>query len=146
MFLFAVAFFFSLVAPVALAQANKPAPAVPATPNATKPAAPATPTTNGEKPTAAAKARSNPFNTTVDEVDAVGKSFTHFNKDGKKVKHLITETTIFKGEATGKKFEDIKVGDAMNGSRVKLNDAGTEYEVVSITLVGVRAARPTPKK
>jgi hypothetical protein len=138
-------------APAALAQAKKkePAPAKPE-PAAVDPTAkPAEKPADkpADKPATPAKAaRPQPFNSTAEEVDAAGKSFTHVNKDGKKVKNVITDKTVFKGEAATKKFEDIKVGDTVNGSRAKKDDAGTEYEVLSVTFVGTKTAKPAPAK
>ncbi len=127
-----------LASPAAFAQAKKKDPAAPA------PAAPATP---AAAPAADAKkadakvAKPLPMNARADEIDAAGKSFTQINKDGKKVKHIVSATTeIMQGEAAAK-FEDIKVGDTVAGLRNKKNADGTEYEVVKITKFGPKAPK-----
>ena len=114
--------------PAAFAQAKKKekaaaAPAADAKP-AAAPAADAKPAAEAakpaEKPAAAPKApKAMPFNTTADEIDAAGKSFTHANKDGKKVKNVVTDTTEIKNGDAAAKFEDIKVGEEVSGKRVK---------------------------
>ena len=119
----------------AFAQAKKKPAAAPA-PAADKPAdAPA------DKPKAdAAKAKLLPFHSTVDSIDAAGKSFTHKNKDGKEVKNVVTAKTEIKNGEKDAKFEDIKVGDEVKGSRMKKSD--TEYEVVKITSIGAPEKKP----
>jgi hypothetical protein len=118
----------ALVSPVAFAQ------------NAKKKAAEAAPAE--KKPAAEAPAKADkplPMNSRVDELDAASKSWTQVNKDGKRVKHVVTdETTIMLGEAPAK-FEDIKVGDTVAGLRKKVSD--TEYTVVKITKFGHKAPK-----
>ena len=93
-----------------------------------------------ETPKAAADAiKPLPMHTVVDSIDASGKSFTHKNKDGKEVKYVTTAKTEFKNEGKDAKFGDIKVGNEVNGRRIKKSD--TEYEVVSTTYIGA----PKPK-
>ena len=82
----------------------------------------------------------------VTSIDAAGKSFTHKNKDGKDVKFVITDKTEIKNGDAAAKFEDIKVGDYVSGSRLKKSE--TEYEVIKITKFGAKtekkAAAPAP--
>lgn len=128
---------FSVGSQSALAQAKKTpaAPAdAPATAAAVKPKAPA------EKPKAPADpTKPMPMHTVVDTIDAAGKSFTHKNKDGKEVKYVTTAKTEFKNGEKDATFADIKVGNEVNGLRVKKSD--TEYEVVKTTYIGA----PKPK-
>lgn len=131
-----------LASPAAFAQAKKKEPAKPA-------AAPAAPAATEEKKPAAKPddkaGKPLPMNATATEIDAAGKSFTQVTKDGKRVKHTVSDaTTIMQGEAAAK-FEDIKVGDQVSGLRNKKNADGTEYEVVKITKFGAKAAK-APKK
>jgi len=84
------------------------------------------------------------MHTTVDSVEASSKSFTHKNKDGKVVKYVTTSKTQFKNDGKEAKFEDIKVGDEVNGLRLKKSD--TEYEVVETTYIGApKPKAPKPK-
>ena len=110
----------------ATAPAAAPAPAAPAT---------AKPKADASKPL--------PFHTVVDSIDASGKSFSHKNKDGKEVKNVVTAKTELKNGDVAAKFEDIKVGDEVNGTHLKKSD--TEYEVVKTTYIGApkpKAAKP----
>ncbi len=140
--------------PAAFAQAKKKAAAAPAAaPAAPAAAAPAAEAAKpAEKPAApAAKApKPLPFSSTADEIDAAGKSFTHANADGKKVKNVVTDKTEIKNGEAAAKFEDIKVGDKVSGLRLKKNADGTEYEVVKITKFAAPAAKkadaPAEKK
>lgn len=118
-----------LAAPKKEAAAAAAAAAAPAKPEA-KPAEPAV------KP-----AKATGMSTKVDAIDAATKSFTHTNADGKVVKFNVLATTEIKNGDAAAKFEDIKVGDTVNGSRIKKNEAGTEYDVVKITKIGVVAAK-----
>ena len=121
----------------ALAQAKKK-PAAPADAPATAP---------GEKPKAAAEkpktegdaTKPVSLHTVVDSIDAAGKSFSHKNKDGKEVKNVVTAKTDIKNGDKVAKFEDIKVGDEVNGTRLKKSEG--EYEVLKITYIGA----PKPK-
>ena len=105
-----------------------------------------------EKPAAAAAdadkaARPLPMHTRADAIDAAAKTFTMTRKDGVAVKHVVTETTEITKDKAPAKFEDIKVGDFVNGLRHKKSD--TEYEVVKITGFGpapVKKAEDAPKK
>jgi hypothetical protein len=128
------------LSPAAFAQAKKKEPAKPAEPAA--PAAPAAPA----KPAADAKAaKPLPMNSRADEIDAASKSFTHVNKDGKKVKHVLTDTTEIKRGDAAAKFEDIRQGDMVAGLRIKKNADGSEYEVVKITKFGPPAKKADAK-
>ena len=109
------------------------------------------PTAAAEKPKTAgdaAKPKADaskplPFHTTVDSIDAAGKSFSHKNKDGKEVKNVVTAKSELKNGDKEAKFEDIKVGDEVNGTHLKKSD--TEYEVVKTTYIGApkpKAAKP----
>ena len=122
----------------ALAQAKKKpaAPAdAPATADAEKPKAAV-----AEKPKAPADpTKPMPMHTVVDSIDASGKSFTHKNKDGKEVKYVTTAKTEFKNGEKDATFADIKVGNEVNGMRLKKSE--TEYEVVKTTYIGA----PKPK-
>ena len=81
-----------------------------------------------------------PMHSRVDTIDAAGKTFTHKNADGKEVKFTVTAATEIKQGEAAAKFEDIKVGDFVNGLRNKKSD--TEYEVVKITKFGPAPAKP----
>ncbi len=119
-----------------LAQAKKPEPGALAA--ATKPAE----TKPAEAPTKKDEAkplRPMPMNSRVDEIDAAAKTFTQNTREGKKVKHIITNKTEIKQGTSSAKFEDIKVGDMVAGSRIKKNSDGTEYEVIKITKFGPKA-------
>ena len=126
---------FTLTGNSAFAQAKKK-PGAPADPAA----APAEKAKGAvETPKAAAATKPLPMHTVVDSIDASGKSFSHKNKDGKEVKYVTTAKTEFKNEDKEAKFEDIKVGNEVNGLRIKKSD--TEYEVVKTTYIGA----PKPK-
>jgi hypothetical protein len=147
-----VALVSGLIPASALAQANKPEPATP--PSATKPAAPAgAKTSEAAKPAEKEKEKEGlkalkpmPMNSRVDEIDAAGKSFTQVTRDGRRVKHIITAKTEINQGKDRAKFEDIKVGDMVAGSRLKKNADGTEYEVIKITKFAAKAAKPEEKK
>lgn len=133
-----------LASPAAFAQAKKKEPAKPAEAPAAaddkkpeaKPAA--KPEAKAEKPF--------PMNAMATEIDAAAKTFTHVTKDGKRVKHTVAATTEIKNGEAAAKFEDIKVGDQVSGSRNKKNADGTEYEVVKITKFGPKAAKKEGEK
>ena len=110
-----------------------------------KPAAPAAapaekPKTAGEKPkTEGDTTKPVSLHSIVDSIDAAGKSFSHKNKDGKVVKNVVTAKTEIKNGDKEAKFEDIKVGDEVDGTRLKKSEG--EYEVLKITYIGT----PKPK-
>lgn len=94
------------------------------------------------KPTAEAKVdKPLPMNARADELDAKGKAFTQINKDGKRVKHVVTDATEIKQGEAAAKFDDIKQGDTIAGLRKKTKEDGTEYEVVKITKFGAKPAK-----
>ena len=98
-----------------------------------------------EKPVAAAAdavkaAKPLPMHSRADVIDAAAKTFTMTRKDGVAVKHVVTATTEIKNGEAAAKFEDIKVGDFVNGLRNKKSD--TEYEVVKITSFKAAPAKP----
>ena len=104
-----------------------------------------------EKPVAAADAvkaaKPLPMHSRADVIDAAAKTFTMTRKDGVAVKHVVTATTEIKNGEAAAKFEDIKVGDFVNGLRNKKGD--NEYEVVKITSFKAAPAKPAadaPKK
>jgi hypothetical protein len=115
------------------------------------PAAEAAPAEGAKKPaetkTPAAEGKAMGMYVKVDAIDAKAKTFTHTNKAkgaeaAKEVKFVVTDKTEIKNGDAAAKFEDIKVGDTVSGSRIKKSD--TEYEVVKITKFGVAA--PKEKK
>ena len=88
-----------------------------------------------------------PRHSRADAIDAAAKTFTMTRKDGVAIKHVVTATTEIKNGEAAAKFEDIKVGDFVNGLRNKKSD--TEYEVVKITSIKAAPAKPAadaPKK
>jgi hypothetical protein len=108
-----------------------------------------------EKPEAASAEKKAvkplPMNSRADSIDAAAKTFSMKRKDGVEVKHVVTDKTEIKNGDAAAKFEDIKVGDTVAGSRLKKSD--TEYEVVKITKFGPTApkkakteAKPEEKK
>lgn len=122
------------------------APATPAPPKKNKPAATPVPATPAAAATPAAP-RATGMYVKVDAIDAKAKSFTHTNKDGTVVKFIVTGRTEIKNGDAAAKFEDIKVGDTVSGSRIK--KSATEYEVAKITkfiIVGSREKRDGTKK
>ena len=121
----------------AFAQAKKAAPAEPA---------PTTKTESKKEEKADAKAtRPMPMHSRVDEIDAAGKTFTQVTRDGKRVKHVVTKDTDIKQGTSSAKFDEIKVGDMVSGSRLKKNEEGTEYEIVKITKFGAKPKADAPK-
>ena len=127
--------------------------AAPAATPAPKPAA--TPAPKAPEPKAA---KPMPMYSEVAAIDVAAKSFTHKNKDGKEVKFTLTDKTEIKNGADAAKFEDIKVGDYVSGTRLKKSE--TEYEVIKISKFGPKTekkaaapagaaaakATPAPKK
>lgn len=81
-----------------------------------------------------------PMHAVVDSIDATAKSFTQKTKDGKMIKHMVTDKTEIKNGDKVAKFEDIKVGDNVHGMRLKKSE--TEYEVVKITKFEPAAIKP----
>src|SRR4030095_14702597 len=109
-----------------------------------KPKATPAPAAGTAKPAEKAEKKADrplPMHTRVDSIDAKAKTFTQKRmRDGAEIKHVVTATTEIKNGDAAAKFEDIKVGDYVNGLRLKKSD--TEYEVVKITKIGP----PAPKK
>jgi len=102
------------------------------------------PTPSGTPAATPAASKPIPMYSEVSSIDAAGKSWTHKNKDGKEVKFVVTDKTDIKNNGAAAKFDDIKVGDWVSGSRLKKSD--TEYEVVKITKFGPKtekAEKPT---
>lgn len=97
---------------------------------AKKPAAAGAPAAPAKK----APAKAIPMYVRADSIDAAGKSFTMKTKEGKEIKHMLSETTEIKNGEAAAKLEDIKEGDWVSGSRMKKSD--TEYDVVKITKFG----------
>jgi len=105
---------------------------------------PTGPAIEAPKPAEAPKVKTDkpmPMHSMVDSIDATAKTFTHKNKDGTLVKHMVTAKTEIKNGGKDAKFEDIKVGDYVSGLRLKKSD--TEYEVVKITKFGPEVSKPT---
>jgi hypothetical protein len=121
----------------AFAQAKKAEPS--AAPSTSKPAETAKPAHSPGKKDEDKATRPLPMHSRVDEIDAAGKTFTQNTREGKKVKHVITGKTEIKQGRDSAKFEDIKVGDMVSGSRLKKNAEGTEYEVIKITKFSAKA-------
>lgn len=78
-----------------------------------------------------------PYKGVVDTVDVAGKKFTTKNKDGKVNTFTVTAATVVTKEDAPAKFEDIKVGDYVRGSRIKKGEG--EWEAVKVT-IGVKKA------
>ena len=104
------------------------------------PAATPAPAEGAKKPAPeSGVAKATPMFIRIDAIDAATKTLTHKKKDGTELKLVVTNTTtIMNGEASAK-FEDIKVGDTVSGSRLKKSP--TEYDVVKITKFGVAVPR-----
>ena len=119
------------------AQAKKPEPGAPAA--TTKPAGTTKPAETPAKKDEVKNAKPLPMNSRVDEIDAAAKTFTQNTRDGRKVKNVITSKTEIKQGTSSAKFEDIKVGDMVAGSRIKKAADGSEYEVIKITKFGPKA-------
>ena len=109
-----------------------------------KTAAPAADATKAADTTKAKADKPLPMYVRADEIDAAGKTFTMVTKAKKKLKHTVTATTEIKNGEAEAKFEDIKVGDYISGSRKKTADG--EYEVVKITKFGPKAEKATDAK
>ena len=125
--------------PVSTFAAPKKEAAAAATAEVKKPAAAAADVVKGPK--------ALPMHSRADVIDAAGKSFTMTRKDGVSVKHIVTATTEIKNGDAAAKFGDIKVGDTVNGSRLKKGE--NDWEVVKITSFGpapAKKAGDAPKK
>ena len=80
-----------------------------------------------------------PMYVRADAIDAAAKTFTMKTKDGREIKHSLSDKTEIKNGDAAAKLEDVKEGDWVSGTRIKKGD--TEYEVVKITKFG-----PKPEK
>ncbi len=80
-----------------------------------------------------------PMNSRADVIDTKDRFFITKRKDGVEVKNALTDTTEIKQGTAAAKFEDIKVGDYVSGSRKKMSD--TEYTVIKITKFGPRVSK-----
>lgn len=130
------------------AQAEKEKKPMAKKPAAEKPAPAAAPKTEEAKPEETKTQKALPMNVRVDAIDVAAKTFTMTRKKDKvSVKHVVADATEIKNSGVAAKFEDIKVGDTVAGSRIKKSD--TEYDVVKITKFGAaekeKPSAPTPK-
>lgn len=74
-----------------------------------------------------------PFQGKVASVDASAKTFTTKNKDGKEHVFTVTDKTqITKADGSAGKFDDIKVDEAVRGSRLKTGE--NKWEAVKVSL------------
>jgi hypothetical protein len=81
----------------------------------------------------AATSRTLPYQGEVDAVDATAKTFTLKNKDGKEHVFAVGEKTqLLKADNTAATFDDIKVGEWVRGSRVKIADG--KWDAVKVTI------------
>lgn len=101
----------------------------------------AKPAAEGKKPAKAVTGKPITMYARVDSIDTAGKSFIHKTKEGE-MKHVLAATAEIKNAKADAKFEDIKVGDMVSGSRIR--KSATEYEVTKITKFGA-AAPKAPK-
>jgi len=105
----------------------------------TKPAEAVPAEAKPDKPAEGKEGKAISLNAKVDTIDAAAKTFSHNNADGTVVKFIVTDKTEIKNGDADAKFEDIKVGDTVKGSRMK--KSATEYDVVKITKFGVAPAK-----
>jgi hypothetical protein len=103
-------------------------------------AAPAAETKKSDAKPAAEAGKPIPMYARVDNIDASHKSFVTKRKDGFEIKHVLAASAEVKNNGADAKFEDIKIGDYVSGTRIKKGE--NEYEVVKITKFGPAA----PKK
>jgi len=101
----------------------------------------AKPAAEGKKPAKAVTGKPITMYARVDSIDTAGKSFIHKTKEGE-MKHVLAANAEIKNAGADAKFEDIKVGNMVSGSRIR--KSATEYEVVKITKFGA-AAPKAPK-
>src|SRR5687768_6028796 len=131
------AFGWSLSSPL-FAQEKKKADAAPA----------ATAKKANEKPaTAADKKAANkpiPMYARADSISVSRKTFTMKTKDGREIKHSLTDSTEVRNGDAAAKLADIKEGDWVSGTRIKKGDA--DYEVVKITKFGPRPDNAEARK
>jgi hypothetical protein len=81
-----------------------------------------------------------PYQGNVGSVDATAKTFTLKNKDGKEHVYTVTEKTQITSNEAPATFDDIKVGEIVRGTRLKLGDA--KWEAVKVMI----GAKETPAK
>jgi hypothetical protein len=72
-----------------------------------------------------------PMRIRVDAIDAQQTVLISERKDGLRIRSVVTDRTEIRNGFADARFAEIKVGDMVNGSRVKR--AEDEYEVLSIT-------------
>lgn len=132
----------AVVVPPAIAAEKKAAKKEGAAPAAEAKKSDAKPKAEAKSDDASKAGRPIAMSARVDNLDAANKTFTMKRKDGYEVKHIVTDKTDIKNNGAAAKFEDIKMGDTVSGSRIKKSE--TEYEVVKITKFGVAA--PKEKK
>lgn len=75
--------------------------------------------------------RKLPMRIRVDAIDTPSKTLITERKDGVRVRSVITERTEIRNGHAEARFGDIRVGDMVNGSRLKRTDDA--YEVLTIT-------------
>ena len=80
-----------------------------------------------------------PMYARADSIDVSAKTFTMKTKDGREIKHSLSDKTEIKTGDAAAKVEDVKEGDWVSGTRMKKGD--NEYEVVKITKFGPRAEK-----
>jgi hypothetical protein len=76
-------------------------------------------------------ARKLPMRIRVDAVDAPGRTLISERKDGVRIRSVVGDRAEIRNGFAAATFEQIKVGDMVNGSRIKRAD--DEYEVLTIT-------------
>src|SRR5688572_26335410 len=54
----------------------------------------------------------------ADSISASGNTFTMKTKDGREIKHSLTDTTVIRNGDAAAKLADIKEGDWVGGSRI----------------------------
>jgi hypothetical protein len=75
--------------------------------------------------------RKLPMRIRVDSIDPAGTTLITERKDGVRIRSVVTDRTEIRNGFAEATFAEIKVGDMVNGSRIKR--AEDEYEVLSIT-------------
>ena len=84
-------------------------------------------------------AKPMPMYARADSIDVSAKTFTMKTKDGREIKHVLSDKTEIKNGEAAAKLEDIKEGDWVSGTRMKKSD--TEYDVVKITKFSPKAEK-----
>jgi hypothetical protein len=74
-----------------------------------------------------------PMRIRVDAIDAQQTVLITERKDGVRIRSVVTDRTEIRNGFAEAGFGDIKVGDMVNGSRIKM--AEDEYEVLTITKI-----------